>query len=86
MNQGQDMNCDELVEVVTDFLDDALDAATRRRFTEHLAECDGCDAYVGQLRTTIGLTGTLRADDLQPDLRDRLLTAFRDWKAHPSPR
>ncbi|MCL9796112.1 anti-sigma factor family protein [Frankia sp. AgKG'84/4] len=80
------MNCDELVEVVTDFLDDALDAATRRRFTEHLAECDGCDAYVGQLRTTIGLTGTLRADDLQPDLRDRLLTAFRDWKAHPSPR
>ncbi|WP_283097550.1 zf-HC2 domain-containing protein [Frankia sp. AgB32] len=80
------MNCDELVEVVTDFLDDALDAATRRRFTEHLEECDGCDAYVGQLRTTVGLTGMLREDDLRPDMRDRLLAAFRDWKADTPPR
>ncbi len=85
MTRGQDMNCDELVEVVTDYLDDALDAATRRRFTEHLAVCDGCDVYVGQLRTTIGLTGTLRADDLRPDMRDRLLAAFQEWKADPPP-
>ncbi len=66
---------------MTDYLEDALDAATRRRFTEHLELCDGCDAYVEQVRETVRLSGTLRGDDLTPDMRDRLLAAFRDWKA-----
>lgn len=74
------MICRELVELVTAYLEGALDAATRRRFEAHLRECDGCTAYVEQLRTTVALTGRLRAEELDPALRDRLLAAFREWR------
>ena len=80
MTRGLEIDCDELVEIVTDYLEDALDDDTRRRFDDHLELCDGCDAYVDQMRQTVRLTGTLREDDLSVDMRDRLLRAFRGWK------
>jgi len=73
------MNCDEFVELVTAYLEGALDEDTERRFVEHLAECDGCDRYLDQIRCTIDALGHLPAEGLAPDARDRLLTAFRDW-------
>lgn len=73
------MNCDEFVELVTAYLDGALDPATERRFVEHLAECDGCDRYLEQIRRTIGELGHLPAQRLPREARDRLLSAFRDW-------
>jgi anti-sigma factor RsiW len=73
------MNCDEFVELVTAYLDGALDPDTERRFVEHLAECDGCDRYVEQFRRTVDALGHLPAEGLAPEARDRLLAAFRDW-------
>jgi anti-sigma factor RsiW len=73
------MNCDQFVELVTAFLDGALDEATERRFIEHLAECDGCETYVEQFRSTIAVVGTLPPDSLSGQARDTLLTAFRNW-------
>jgi len=73
------LNCNEFVELVTDFLDGALDADTEHRFVEHLAECPGCDVYFDQFRQTIDTLGTLPPETLSADARDRLLTAFRDW-------
>lgn len=84
MTRGLEIDCDELVEIVTDYLDGALDAETQRRFTEHLEVCAGCDAYVQQMRDTVRLTGTLTEDDLRPDMRAKLLAAFQGWKAGPS--
>ncbi len=69
----------ELVELVTDYLEGRMPARTRRRFERHLSKCDGCTAYVEQLRVTIAATGRLREEDLEPELRERLLTAFRNW-------
>jgi anti-sigma factor RsiW len=74
-----DLVCRELVELVTDYLEGRLPARTRRRFERHLSKCDGCTQYVEQLRLTIRATGELREEDLDPELRDRLLHAFRDW-------
>ncbi len=73
------MNCDEFVELVTAYLDGVLDQVTAQRFAEHLAECDGCEAYLDQFRTTIDTLGRLPADSLAPETRGRLLAAFRDW-------
>lgn len=73
------MRCDEFVELVTAYLDGALDAGTQRRFVEHLAGCDGCDRYLEQIRRTIAALGHLPAAGLAPQARDRLLHAFRDW-------
>ena len=75
------MNCDEFVELVTAYLEGALPAGTERRFVEHLAECEGCDRYLEQIRATVDNLGHLPAQRLAPEARDRLLAAFRDWPA-----
>lgn len=74
------LSCQELVELVTDWLEGALDVRHTALFEEHLAACDGCARYVAQLRRTIEATGRLTTDDLSPDAESTLLQAFRDWK------
>jgi anti-sigma factor RsiW len=80
------MDCNELVELVTAYLDGALDPQERRRFEEHVAECDGCATYVEQFRTTIHTVGRLAPED-RPVRTDALLDLFRGWLAdHPGDR
>ncbi|MEU7874923.1 zf-HC2 domain-containing protein [Dactylosporangium sp. NPDC049140] len=74
------MDCDEFVELVTAYLEGALDPATEQRFVAHLAECEGCDRYLEQVRRTIAELGRLPAASLPAPARDRLLEAFRDWE------
>jgi anti-sigma factor RsiW len=74
------LDCNELVELVTAYLDGSLDLETRARFELHLRECEGCENYLQQFRVTIKTLGRIRNDQLDPRFRDRLLTAFRDWR------
>ena len=74
------MSCKELVELVTDYLEDALPPAERLRFEQHLALCDGCVNYVDQMRKTVVTVGALHSESISPEARDALLHAFRDWK------
>jgi anti-sigma factor RsiW len=74
------MNCDELVELVTAYLDGALDADTKARFESHLGDCDGCDNYLQQFRETVQTVGKIRGDELDPAFRSRLLNAFKDFR------
>jgi anti-sigma factor RsiW len=67
-----------MVRLVTDYFDEVLSDAQRRRFKEHLRKCDGCTAYVEQLRLTMALVGEIRDEHLDPVFRDRLLVAFAD--------
>jgi anti-sigma factor RsiW len=71
----------ELVELVSDYLEDRLEARERARLDRHLAAWEGCRAYVEQMRRTISLLGSLTLDSLENPSRNRLLAAFRDWKA-----
>jgi anti-sigma factor RsiW len=74
-----EMNCSEFVELVTAFLDGALDDATEGRFVDHLATCDGCDRYLDQIQRTIDTLGSLPQEELSDEARVALLTAFRNW-------
>ena len=74
-----DLTCRELVELVTDYLDNALPDTDRARFEGHLAACEGCDRYVEQIRTTVELTGHTRALERRPEIT-ALLTMFRDYR------
>jgi anti-sigma factor RsiW len=76
-----EMPCRELVEVITDYLEDALPRDDRVRFEAHLAECDACRDYVAQFEQTIALSGRVEAEGLPPALRDELLSAFRAWRS-----
>ena len=75
------LSCQELVELVTDYLEDALPPEERARFEHHLERCRGCTTYVEQIRITIELTGHVHADDLDPRTRDAIVEAFRDWSS-----
>jgi anti-sigma factor RsiW len=72
------MNCDEFVELVTAYLEGALEPAEAQRFVEHLAVCDGCGTYLEQIRRTVAELGHLPGDELPPEARSKLLAAFRD--------
>lgn len=74
------MTCKELVELVTEYIEDALPPVQRQRFETHLQGCDGCTAYLEQMRQTIRLTGSLAKPDLNDEARRKLLDAFRNWK------
>ncbi len=74
------LSCQELVELVTDYLEARLPAPARARFEAHLAECDGCGAYVEQLRQTVRLAGRARVEDVPAPAREALLQAFRGWR------
>jgi len=74
------LNCRELVELVTAYLEGDLSSGERKRFDAHLSACDGCTMYVEQMRRTIELTGKLRLEDVSREAEEALLGAFRDWK------
>ena len=74
-----EMPCRELVELVTDYLEDHLSAIDRARFEAHLAECEACRTYLEQFRQTIRVLGRLPEESLSPEAREALLTAFRGW-------
>ena len=78
---AEEMACKELVELVTEYLEDTLPPAERARFEAHLAGCDGCTRYLEQMRLTINALGHLPEESIDPHARDELLKAFRDWKA-----
>ena len=76
---GDDLTCQELVEIVSDYLEGALPEAERERFDAHLQTCEGCRRYLEQMRTTIRIAGALTKDGLDPVARDQLLQLFRTW-------
>jgi anti-sigma factor RsiW len=75
------LSCQELVELVTDYLEGVLPDAERERFDAHLATCDGCSRYVEQMRATLRVTGELTPASLSPEAEESLLEAFRAWRA-----
>jgi anti-sigma factor RsiW len=76
-----ELTCKELVEIVTDYLEDRLPPSERRRFEQHVAGCEGCTNYLDQMRETIRLVGRLSEDSIPAPARERLLRAFRDWRS-----
>jgi anti-sigma factor RsiW len=73
--------CQQVVELVTDYLEDALTAADRRRFEHHLAGCPHCTEYLAQMRETIRLAGRITPEDLTPDMKADLTDLYRRWQA-----
>jgi anti-sigma factor RsiW len=83
MTPNGEMSCKELVELVTEYLEDALPGDDRARFEAHLAECPWCVEYVAQIESTVTLVG-VASRDVEDDPRTaELLALFRDWKRGP---
>ena len=76
-----DVACRELVERITDLLEDRLSDLEKDAVDQHLAVCPGCVAAIEQFRKTVELLGRLRDDDvraLDPAVARSLAQVFRD--------
>ena len=80
MTNRSELTCQELVELVTDYLEHALPPEDRVRFDAHLRECDPCVEYLAQMRATVSVVGRLPEEEIGPQVRQHLLGHFRSWK------
>jgi Putative zinc-finger len=80
MAEHEHISCQEVVELVTDYLDRTLPADQASLFEQHVNFCDGCDWYLDQMRTAIGAVGRITEEDVPPETRASLLAAFREWR------
>jgi predicted anti-sigma-YlaC factor YlaD len=73
--------CNEFVELVTEYLDQSLEASMRSRIDDHLRLCEGCRNYLGEMQSTLATIG-LTSRDLDPPetVRAGLMVAFRVWR------
>lgn len=74
---NDDLTCQQVVQLVTDYLEGALPPADHERFERHLADCPDCDANLEQMRQTIALTRTLCVEDVPPRTMEVLIRAYR---------
>jgi anti-sigma factor RsiW len=81
LSRKEDLVCQQVVELVTDYLEGTLSRSQRRRFEAHLAGCEHCTEYLAQMRATIALTGRLRAEDLSPEMREEFSSIYRRWRS-----
>ena len=77
---GTGLSCREVVDLLTEYLEDALPDDRRRRVEEHLAGCPDCPNHLEQLRQTIRLTGMVTEEQIPEPQKAELLEAFREWK------
>jgi len=71
--------CQEMVELITDYLEGTLSHSQRRRFETHLAGCEHCTEYLEQMRKTIQLTGRLQAEDMTPQMQQEFAALYQRW-------
>lgn len=78
---NNEFSCQEMTEVVTDYLDDALPPDDHQRYERHVSYCAGCRTYLDQMRVTIKQTGMVAGEEsFPPALRERLVAQFRTWR------
>ena len=84
MDGPGDIRCHEIVELVTDYLEDALSDRDRTRFELHVMACRGCAIYLDQMRATAETVGEIRVSEPEGEQLDEMLAAFRTWRNRTS--
>jgi len=82
---GLAIDCAEVVELLTDYLEGTLEEPVRAEIEAHLDLCEGCDTYLAQMRNTIDVLGHVPVESLTEQVRKDLVTAFRDVHARREP-
>ena len=77
---AEEVSCQEVVEILNDYLEGVMQPGDRLRLEEHLMICEGCRNYLAQLETTVGLTGGLTEETVPAEVMARLLEVFRVWR------
>jgi anti-sigma factor RsiW len=86
LRRRDDLACQQVVELVNDYLEDVLPRRERKRFERHLRACPNCTAYLEQMRVTVAAVGRITPDDLSPEAREDFIELFRAWRAEEADR
>lgn len=78
------LRCVEVVEIVTHYLDGALDEHDRDAIETHLAGCEDCVIFVSHIQMTIALSrATIRGESAEPPANlDQLSGLIAGRKLH----
>ena len=68
--------CDDVMQRVTEYLDEALPPGAKGAFDQHLAECVHCTRYLQEIRQTVHRLGALPREPMPASMKDRLLRAL----------
>jgi Putative zinc-finger len=71
--------CREIVDLATEYVEGALATSQMTQFELHLNFCEGCVAFVDQIRRTAAIAGRLSEEQIPEETKVKLLEAFRDW-------
>jgi anti-sigma factor RsiW len=81
LRRPPDLACQQMVELITEYLEGAMSRADRKRFEAHLRHCPNCTNYLEQMRITIAATGSLKDEDVDPEVLEEFTDLFRAWLA-----
>jgi anti-sigma factor RsiW len=74
------LECQQAVELVTDYLEGSLSRRERRRLEAHLRGCPNCSAYLEQIQAVIALSGSVDPEDLNERASSDLIELYRRWR------
>lgn len=79
------IRCSDAVELVTEYLDEALNALDLANFETHLANCEACSVFVDQIKMTITLTNatTRQQIEVMPSNFDELAALLAERTTKP---
>jgi len=80
VSTSRSITCQELTEVLTDYLEGVMPREDSARLEAHLELCEGCVNYVTQMRQTLDATRQLRPAEVEATAPDDLVAAFRAWQ------
>jgi anti-sigma factor RsiW len=75
--------CREMVELMTAYLDEALEPGPLAAFERHLAGCPHCTEYLAQIKLVRATAGRVEPEDVAPQARQDLMALFENWRADP---
>jgi anti-sigma factor RsiW len=78
------LTCQQLTEIVTDYLEGRMSFTDRMRFQMHLGMCKHCRAYLRQMKAIVKTLGRLPAEPIPDEVRDELLAQFRKMQPRNS--
>lgn len=77
MMSGSAASCKKVDNFLMDYLDGLLDGKTQQSFEEHIAMCEGCQAYLAEYKETVLLLQKLEKPEAPKELADLTLEFLR---------
>ena len=76
--------CQQIAELITDYLEGSLTLTQRVRFQMHVGLCLACRNYLSQMKYTVATLRQLPSDPIPPQIKEELLRRFQTWKKEKS--